>query len=336
MTDQLTELRAKWTQALASGAAHRAWRAVALATVAPVRLFAAVRDQDDRISILVETTLQHAPKHRTRFQAEGISVIDDRSVDEGLLRLAVTLERTDLQDIFEVLVIDLISVTADAPSAAFAIQQTIRRLEAWQVCLRARRRGLEREEQIGLLGELAVLDLLAEEIGLARATAAWYGPLGGIHDFQAGGVAVEVKTAVGISHHIRISSLDQLDPEGLGHLILARVRFHEGPEGITLPEMISTLRKKIDEEHPASAQEFSEKLLRTGYLDADAEFYASTRAVLVDIRAFAVSGEFPRLIRAIVPAGIVEVAYSLDERQLTPFRMENDDFHAAARQMSGA
>lgn len=336
MTDQLTELRTKWAQALASGTSHRAWRAVALGTVAPVRFFAAVRDRDSRISILVETALQHAPRHRCRFQAEGISVIDDRSVEEGLLRLAVTLERTDLQDIFEVLVVDLISVAAAAPSAGLAIQQIIRRLEAWQVCLRARRRGLEREEQTGLLGELAVLDLLAEETGLACAIAAWSGPLGGIHDFQAAGVAVEVKTAVGISHHIRISHLDQLDSEGLGRLILARVRFHEGPEGVTLPEMINALRKKIDDGYPASAQEFSEKLLRTGYLDADAECYASTRAVLVDIYAFTVSGEFPRLIRATVPAGIVEAAYSLDERQLTPFRMEHDDFHAAVRQMSGA
>jgi len=335
MTDQLTELRTKWVQALASGISHRAWRAVALETVAPVRLFAAVRDQDDRISVLVETGLQHAPRHRIRFQAEGISVVDERSVEESLLRLAVILERTDLQDIFEVLAVDLISVAADAPSAGLAIHQIVRRLEAWQVCLRARRRGLEREEQTGLLGELAMLDFLADETGLACAVAAWCGPLGGIHDFQAAGVAVEVKTTGGISHHIRVSHLDQLDSEGLGRLILARVRFHEGPEGITLPEMISALRKKVNDGHPASMQEFSEKLLRAGYLDADAEYYASTRAVLVDIYAFTVSGEFPRLNRATVPAGIVEAVYSLDERQLTPFRMENDNFHAAVRQMSG-
>jgi Putative PD-(D/E)XK family member, (DUF4420) len=336
MIDQLTELRTKWAQAQASGTAHRAWRAVALSTVAPVRLFAALRDQDDRISILVETALRHVPKHRIRFHAEGISIVDDRSVEEGLLRLAVTLERPDLQDIFEVLVVDLISVAAAAQSADFAIQQTIRRLEAWQVCLRARRRGLEREEQAGLLGELTVLELLGKATGLARAIEAWSGPLGGIHDFQAAGVAVEVKTAIGISHHIRISRLDQLDAEGLAHLILARVRFYEAPEGVTLPEMISALRKKIDEGCPASAQEFSEKLLRTGYLDADAEFYASTRIVLADMHAFTVSMEFPRLIRAAVPNAIVEAAYSLDERQLTPFRMENDDFCAAARQMSVA
>ena len=74
--------------------------------------------------------------------------------------------------------------------------------------------------------------------------------------------------------------------------------------------------------------------MRTGYLDADAEFYASTRTVLTDVHGFNVSEDFPRMIRATVPAAIVEAAYSLDERQLAPFRMENADFRAAARHMS--
>lgn len=336
MTDRLTELRSKWMQASKSGAAHRAWRAVALSIIAPVRLFAAVRDQDNRISILVETPVQHAPKHRIRFQAEGISVVDDRSIEEGLFRLAVTLERPDLGDIFEVLVIDLTSIAAAAPCAHLGIQHTVRRLEAWQACLRARRRGLEREEQTGLLGELAVLELLGNDIGLAEAIAAWTGPLGGIHDFHARGTAVEVKTAIGISHNIQIVRLDQLDVEGLRQLVLARVRFHEGPEGATLQELINVLRKKIEAECPASVQEFAEKLLRTGYLDADAEFYASTRTVLTDIHAFGVGNEFPRLVRATVPSAIMEATYSLDERQLTPFRMGNTEFRTAVRQMGGA
>lgn len=113
MTDHLTELRAKWDTALASGATDREWRAVGLSVAAPVRLLAAVRDQDSRISILVETPLQHAPKHRVRFQAEGISIIDERWIEDGLLRLAVTLERPDLRDIYEVLAIDVISVAAN-------------------------------------------------------------------------------------------------------------------------------------------------------------------------------------------------------------------------------
>ena len=132
----------------------------------------------------------------------------------------MTLERPDLRDIFEVLVVDLISVAAAAPSADLGIQHTVRRLEAWQACLRARRRGLEREAQTGLFGELAVLDMLANDIGLPDAISAWSGPADGIHDFQARGIAVEVKTAIGISHLIRIARLDQLDAEGLRQLVL--------------------------------------------------------------------------------------------------------------------
>jgi len=147
MSELLAELRAKWDEALASGTSHRQWRAIGLSTVSPVKLLAGIRDRDGRISILIETALRYAPKQRVRFQAEGISLFDERSSAEGLLRLAVTLERADLHDIFEVLVLDLLSVASSAPSPDLAIQQTIRRLEAWQVCLHVRRRGLAREEK---------------------------------------------------------------------------------------------------------------------------------------------------------------------------------------------
>jgi hypothetical protein len=298
---------------------------VALSTVAPVALLAAVRDQDNRISVLVETQLQHAPRHRVRFQAEGISIIDERWLEDHLLRLAVTLERPDLRDVYEILVLDLIAVAAASTSAELAIQHIVRRLETWQVCLRARRRGLPQEELVGLFGELTILERLAVEIGLPQAIAAWIGPLDGLHDFQSAGLAFEVKSTIGVSHHIRVSRLDQLDAEGLDHLVLVRSRFHEAPEGTTLPELIGALRSKINDIHPASMAEFSDKIMRTGYLDADAEFYAATRIVLTEIRAFEVREGFPRLTRASVPPAIVDAAYSLDERQLAAFTMETDE-----------
>jgi Putative PD-(D/E)XK family member, (DUF4420) len=334
MTELLTELRAKWAQALASGKADREWRAVALSIAAPVNLLAGVRDRDGRISVLVETVLQHAPRHRVRFQAEGISLIDERWIEDGLLRLAVTLERPDLRDIFEILAIDLISVAAASSSAQSAIQQILRRLGSWQVCLRARRGGLQREEQAGLLGEIAVLQKLADEIGFPQAIAAWTGPLDGIHDFQLGGLVVEVKSTIGVSHHIRISRLDQLDAEGLDQLLLARMRFHEAPEGMTLPEVIGGLRKTVSDMHPASIDEFADKIMRTGYLETDAEFYASMRTVLSDFHLFKVGEGFPRLTRASVPSAVVEAAYSLDERQLGAFRVADEAWHALLRRVT--
>ncbi len=335
MSILLDELRAKWNQALASPPGAREWRAVALTAASSVGLLAGIRSRDGRISILIETALQHAPRHRVRFQAEGISLIDQRSAAEGLLRLAVTLERPDLRDIYEILVVDLISVASTAPSPDLAIQQTIRRLEAWQVCLHVRRRGLSREEQAGLLGELAVLEVLQTETGWSAAVAAWRGPLGGVHDFQAAGAALEVKTTIGLSRDIRISRLQQLDFTGLQALVLVRVRLQEAPGGMTLPEIIGILRQKIDTESPGAAAEFTDKLMRTGYLDADAEIYGAMRTVLNDMRGFRVAGEFPRLTGATVPPAVIDAAYSLDERQLGPFRLSNEELRRLMRQMTG-
>src|SRR3954454_2709548 len=102
MTPLLTELREKWREALASGAAGLQWRAKLLSIASPVKLLAAVRERDKRLGILLEAPLLDAPRHRVTFQAEGISVTDERSAEERLLRLAVILERMDLQNIFEV------------------------------------------------------------------------------------------------------------------------------------------------------------------------------------------------------------------------------------------
>ena len=334
MSGLLAELRAKWAEALSTRSGGREWRAIALTHAAPVKVLAAIRDRDGRISVLIETALGHAPRHRVRFDAEGISLVDERSIDEGLLRLAVTLERSELHDIFEVVILDLLSVASAAPTPELAIQHTIQRLEAWQVCLRARRRGLTREEQIGLLGELAVLEFVAAGIGFDRAIAAWWGPLDGIHDFDAGGIAIEVKASVGLSHQIRISRLDQLENQGLSALVLCRTRFHEAAEGQTLTNAIGVLREQVEQSSPGAVAEFSEKLMRTGYLDSDAEIYGLTRTVLKELHGFRVNERFPRLVAATVPAAIVDVAYILDERQLQSFRMAEDELRALLRQMS--
>jgi Putative PD-(D/E)XK family member, (DUF4420) len=194
---------------------------------------------------------------------------------------------------------------------------------------------LTREEQAGLLGELAVMELMATEIGLPRAIAAWCGPLAGIHDFEGARVAIQVKAAIGLSHHIRISRLDQLDAESLGALVLARARFQEAPDGLTLPEVIGALRKRVDQDFPNAATELAEKLMRAGYLEADAEVYGLMRTALQKLHGFSVGDGFPRLIGATVPPAIVDAAYSLDERQLAPFRIGEQDLRVLLRRMGG-
>jgi Putative PD-(D/E)XK family member, (DUF4420) len=51
-----------------------------------------------------------------------------------------------------------------------------------------------------------------------KAIEGWRGPLDGIHDFSRSGVAIEVKTVVGIGHLLKISHLEQLETVGLTSL----------------------------------------------------------------------------------------------------------------------
>jgi Putative PD-(D/E)XK family member, (DUF4420) len=336
MTDLLAELRFKWKQALSSNPGGHEWRALVLTASSPVRLLAGIRDRDNHISVLVETSLEHVPRHRVRLQAEGISLLDQRVYDEGILRLAVTLERPDLHDIFEILAVDLITVASAFSSPEQCIAQIVRRLEAWQACLRTRQRGLSKDEQAGLTGELIVALLAGEEIGLPQALDAWSGPLDTIHDFEHGGTAVEVKTTIGISRHILISRLDQLNSHGLTALLLVRVRLQESPEGRTLPEQITGLRTILSERFPNGLAGFEEKLMRAGYLDADADLYGGTRTVVQEIQSFRVADNFPRLARDTLPPAIIEASYTLDETQLGAYRLNEHDFRTALRRMSAS
>ena len=228
---------------------------------------------------------------------------------------------------------DLIGVTAASASPDQSVVRIVRRLEAWQACLRIRQRGLTREEQAGLIGELVVALLAAEENDLAQALDVWLGPLDALHDFQNAGVAIEVKTTVGVSQEIRISRLDQLNSRGLESLLLARVRLQEAPTGRTLPEFVAAIRTTLSEKFPNAVASFEDKIMRAGYLDADSDLYGSMRTIPDDIRFFQVTEEFPRLAREKLPPAIVEAAYSLDERQLAGHRLEERQFRIALRRM---
>ena len=142
MSDLRTELDAKWRDALTAERGGHEWRGVALRVAAPVRFIAAVREPDERVALLIEAPLDAAFGSAYRVHAAGLSVTDQRRQEEGLFRLAITLESDGLRDVFEVLAADIVAVAASATEAREAIVEAVGRLEAWRACLAARRQGL--------------------------------------------------------------------------------------------------------------------------------------------------------------------------------------------------
>jgi len=259
MTDLRTELATKWQEAMLANRSGHEWRGVALNVTASVRFMAAVREPDERVALLIEAPLAAALSSVYRVHATGLSVTDQRRPDEGLFRLAITLESDELRDVFEVLAADIVAVTATSATARQAMNEAVGRLDAWQACLKARRRGLSWEEQLGLFGELIVLQIMGAEIGYGKAIEGWRGPLDGIQDFSRLGVAIEVKTVVGIGHLLKISHLAQLETAGLSSLVIARLRLREDHNGKSLPSVIEEIRDEIFRLSPVALPGFKER-----------------------------------------------------------------------------
>jgi Putative PD-(D/E)XK family member, (DUF4420) len=323
MISAIEVLNTKWSEAAHTARSGHEWRGVALSISSPVRLLAAVREPDERIALLVEGPMSTAPSVKLRFETQGLSLTEQRRPFENVFRLAVTLERNEFKDVFEALCADLVLVVSVASTANSAFAAITKRLEAWQACLRLRKGALSREEQIGLLGEIAVLRIFAEVAGYSAAVEAWKGPVDGIHDFVAKGAAVEVKSVLGIGTRLHISHFDQLEFSGLSSLTIGRVRFREGHNGKTLPSHVEAIRRETADASPAAVSELENKLLRAGYLDVDAPLYGTMHFIQEALYCYAVKEHFPRLARAVIPSAIVDGSYTLDEQAISGFRQDS-------------
>jgi hypothetical protein len=336
MKDLRSELRRKWQEAIGTGRAGYEWRGVALDVDGPVRFVAAVREPDERTALLLEAPLKAAPTSSYRFAADGMSVTEQRRAEEGIFRIAIVLENDGVDQVFEVLAADVVEVAVRATTAGAAIAEVLRRLETWRACLKARRLGLSIESQLGFVGELIVLRLLAEELGYSAAVDAWKGPLKGLHDFSRCGIAIEVKTVLGAGSWLQISRFSQLDSTGLSALAVARPRLQESANGTSLADSVKELRGAMQAAEPSILAEFNERVIRAGYLEIDAPIYENFRFVLHDLCWFEVSAGFPRLTATTVPAGIVDGTYTVDERSISEFRLESSSVRELMQMMKEA
>jgi len=245
--------------------------------------------------------------------------------DNGPL-LVLTLEDAGRADLFATVCADAVAAAANAPSDE-ALPQFLARLDAWRRFLRERRAGLTRNETVGLLGELLLLERLVQADGSMLST--WTSPDDGLHDFLVRGQALEVKTSLGAASAIRISTLDQLDPSGLRRLDLVHVRLVETPDGRSLGHVIATVERVLPDESARRA--FANALLRRGLMPDD---LAARSAPLVDVRAFsayAVGQNFPKLVRTTVPAAVQDAEYSLELRAIDAYAI---DFEAVATEFT--
>ena len=175
---------------------------------------------------------------------------------------------------------------------------------------------LSSEREVGLFGELTVVDCLVSTLGGARAVAAWRGPTGDEHDFNLGGGDLEVKSTLSEKRVHWIGSLSQLEPTPGRALWLLSVQLTTGlVEALTIADLIAKLRSRLVGADPAA---FEKKLYGAGWRDkycATTRRHFKMRSTPLLLR---VDEAFPALTQdRVVAAGMPlarlrEIAYSID------------------------
>jgi len=179
-------------------------------------------------------------------------------------------------------------------------------VERWRE-LTAVRRALSADEQLGLYGELAVLETLTGKYG-PGAIEAWtarVGDIPGRHDFRIGTIDLEVKSTRGPRRRHVIHGLRQLEPAEGHELFLVSLQFESAGlgGGHSLPERVNRIRKALVGAEDA-LRLFADKLEAAGYRDCDAAYYRARYTAADAPMLISVNEDCPRLTSAAIRATI--------------------------------
>lgn len=186
------------------------------------------------------------------------------------------------------------------------------------------------ERQLGLVGELLVLDSVMDLAGAAAADS-WTGPAGEPHDFRLNGCELEVKTTAGSRRLHYIHGLDQLVPsQGMRLFVVSILLEPAGKaDGFSLRSMVEKIRSRVLDD-AGRLKRVNDLFLKSGLRDADLPLYARQWRLRRPVAHAEVGKEFPRISRpdivSVLGAQAARIDYLEYSVNLEGLVVENTDF----------
>jgi hypothetical protein len=263
----------------------------------------AVMDAGDGIS---DVPSSYAIDASVRPLTNGSNVIDFQLVHNSF------------EDIFLELCWDMIDYSGKAKNPRRAL---INRYLCWQKLFqKSGNMTLSKQTQKGLLGELLYLQNEIERLGGEKAILSWAGPGGGDQDFIFEKSWSEIKTTSATSDNVTISSLEQLDQDNPGTLIVYKLEeTTPGADRISLTGKVNEIRKILSDDE-INLDRFEIKLLMYGYRKNDEEKYNQVQYRFISRNDYSVDERFPKLTKKDVPNEIIKCNYTLSLASLERFR----------------
>ena len=282
------------------------------------------RDADRKVLL----TMRHAAPSSAEIRLpvlRGVEVTLSPVDAANIRTLVFRLLETTQEDIFRTLCLDIVAAAAKAATEREAVGIALMRTWRWHHLLRGGGSvRLSRQQQMGLLGELYVLErVLLPSLGAFDTVQAWQGPVGSPKDFEVGLVHVESKAhRAGATPKITISSENQLDASGLDALFLHVLELNQatGHDGgaVSLREVADRIVEQLYAQSPPAAQLFETRLMAAG-LDPEDD-YSDFQWTESDSAVYLINDDFPRITWGELRTGVSDVRYSISLAECAPFK----------------
>lgn len=236
----------------------------------------------------------------------------------GTWILAFQLIHVAFEEEFLRLCWDMIEVTA---KSAAPQRDLIARYLSWQKLLQySSKEIMSFQRQKGLLGELLYLSDCLRQMSADRAVGAWTGPDGSDQDFVFESMWAEVKTVALSADTVKISSMQQLEEEVSGYLVVYTLeKSTEGKGRITLPAIAEEIKSFLHDT-PVALDRFEMKLFKYGYRSQDVGEYNKNHFRFIEKREYLVDNSFPKLCRENVAKEITACTYEISLSAIEPYR----------------
>lgn len=230
--------------------------------------------------------------------------------EDGKMALSFYLLDGTYKSMFLIFCKDMINV-CELAGSSMAISNALMRWKYWKEMFGKKKENiLDKMEIKGLIGELYELkNHFMKDWDETTAIASWMGPLLGHKDFEIDDTWYEIKSISENAIKVKISSLEQLDSEIDGHLVIVRLE-DTSPvtnNSINLNGMVAKVAEEIND--PTNLDLFMTRLDNMGYsYDEEYENYCF---MYKGTESYSVKEEFPRLTRSEVNNSIGNASYTI-------------------------
>ncbi len=264
-----------------------------------------------------QCTLEYRGKFTPKAVKGSASISISQGVGKEYNYLLISLKDVEMLDTFCALCNDIVESTRCCESNEVGYTVIIDRLYSWKKLFTSRKKQLQESTIMGLIGELLFLSqYMFSTYNQHQAIEAWSGQELTHKDFSLDNIWYEVKAIHVGKNSVRISSLEQLQSNTEGELIIVELeRMSEAYDGIYLSKIANQILSTISLDSDKDL--FLNQLYNQGYrFDSEDDRFVYD---LKSITRYKVDDSFPKLTRNQIVKSITQAQYDIAINDIHPF-----------------